>query len=305
MTRAWQCNGAAKLALLALCAFLPNVNSRMLQQMDALPHSNVNAAKREKLGLKDSLRYMGQHLGEELGDHLDTTYDAFAEQFEEHVTPRISQYTEDFENARKMFDEYEHSMEETMQEYVGTQYSKAATWAMVFAWMVLPVVLLLAFVFDRLSSAITLEHLLVFTNAYGCMYFTTLLILTSSNGGQEPMGVLQQSNPDAYIIFQLGVAAMYVLYALVHVGMLCSVQLLAVALMRMVTCLGIGLHYYITVWQPAMLDKPPTLGNPYFTYAMYAFAYLVNCVLPSVPIAGGDQVLAFLDDNEDKEDKQH
>eukprot|EP00976_Prorocentrum_cordatum_P056065 1130966-Prorocentrum_minimum.AAC.1 len=43
-------------------------------------------------------------------------------------------------------------------------------------------------------------------------------------GGQEPMGVLQQSNGDAYIIFQLGVAAMFTVYAMVHIGMLCSVQ---------------------------------------------------------------------------------
>eukprot|EP00959_Pyramimonas_sp_CCMP1952_P320895 6715465-Pyramimonas_sp.AAC.1 len=58
----------------------------------------------------------------------------------------------------------------------------------------------------------------------------------------------------------------------------------------MATCLGIGLHYYMFVWQPAMLDKPPQLGNPYVTYAVYACAYLVNCLLPSVPIVGGDQV---------------
>jgi hypothetical protein len=52
-------------------------------------------------------------------------------------------------------------MEETMETYVGPEYSKMATWAMVFAWMVFPVMLLLAFVFDRLSTALTLEHLLV------------------------------------------------------------------------------------------------------------------------------------------------
>jgi len=271
----------------------------MLQQTDS------QVAAGSKLGFKESLRYMGQHLGEELGDHLDTTYDAFTEQFDEHVTPRIKHYTEDFDAARKMFDEYEHSMEETMETYVGPEYSKMATWAMVFAWMVFPVMLLLAFVFDRLSTALTLEHLLVFTNAYGAMYFTTLLIITSTSGGHEPMAILQQSNSDAYIIFQLGVAGVYVLYAMVHVGMLCSVQVMAVAMLRMATCIGVGLHYYLNAWQPAMLDKPPMLGNPYVTYSIYAFTYLVNCLLPSVPIAGGDEVLAFLDDKDDKEEKEH
>ena len=71
----------------------------------------------------------------------------------------------------------------------------------------------------------------------------------------------------------------------------------------MISCACIGLHYYMHVWQPAMLDKEPDLGsNVYVTYSVYAAVYTINCLLPSVPVAGGDAVLAML--NEDGTTKE-
>ena len=61
---------------------------------------------------------------------------------------------------------------------------------------------------------------------------------------------------------QLVVAIAYVSHLVLHIGMLCTVQLLLVAFLRVLTVLGIGVHYYVMVWQPAMLDLPPKLSNP-------------------------------------------
>eukprot|EP00958_Prasinococcus_capsulatus_P018278 scaffold2130_cov402-Prasinococcus_capsulatus_cf.AAC.5 len=86
--------------------------------------------------------------------------------------------------------------------------------------------------------------------------------LISAAGPGEPLAILQHGYDDAYIVFQLIVAVAYVTHLLIHMGMLCTVQLLMVAFLRVLTIVGIGIHYYVMIWQPAMLDLPPKLTRP-------------------------------------------
>eukprot|EP00238_Polyblepharides_amylifera_P002001 CAMPEP_0196585368 /NCGR_PEP_ID=MMETSP1081-20130531/50397_1 /TAXON_ID=36882 /ORGANISM="Pyramimonas amylifera, Strain CCMP720" /LENGTH=275 /DNA_ID=CAMNT_0041906889 /DNA_START=108 /DNA_END=935 /DNA_ORIENTATION=+ len=245
---------------------------------------------------KDSFKHMGESYGEAVGEHIDTTYGAVTDQMAEHVTPRLLMYKEELHKAKEILQQYEQELEGKVQEYVGPTYSTPTAWGIVFVLMVLPLALLIAYLLDQLSSKLSLDQVLLFANGYGCVYFLTLLVVMGVSRGHEPLTVLQASNSDAYIMFQLGVAFVFTLYLAVHFGMLCSVQLILVAMLRMASCACIGTHYYIRVWQPSMLDKPPNLGNPYIAYSIYAFIYLVNCLLPSVPIAGEDTVLSLLDD---------
>lgn len=269
-------------------------NSRSLQRNDDPNTSEPNDDLHDHpYKFKETFKEYGEYMG----DHLDTTYNAFDMQFREHVTPRLQTYEEDIKHATKWFEEYEHNLEDQVQAYVGPTYSKPASWLIVGLLIVMPITICALFLLDRIAGNISMENMLVFCNGYGALYFLVMIALTA-HSGTDPLTVLQKSNSDAYIMFQLAVGAMYMVYVLVHVGMLCSIQLMAVAVVRMISCAFIGLHYYIYVWQPAMMDKEPDLGNAYITYGVYASVYVINCLLPSVPIAGGEELIAMLNENE-------
>ena len=89
--------------------------------------------------------------------------------------------------------------------------------------IVMPVTMCALFLLDRIAGNISMESLLIFCNAYGALYFLAMITLTW-HIGTDPLTVLQKSNSDAYILFQLAVGSMYLIYIMVHVGMLCSIQ---------------------------------------------------------------------------------
>jgi hypothetical protein len=235
-----------------------------------------------------------------VGDHLDTTFNAVGEQFTEHVTPRLSHYEDDFRQTYDLLSNYESQIESRVASYVGPKYSKMASWIIVLSLILMPISVFGLIVLDKVTANVSMETVLVFCNGYGALYFLALIALTAY-AGTDPMTILQKSNSDAYILFQLAVALMYAVYVVVHLCMLCSVQLMAVACIRLGSCVLMGLHYYLHVWQPAMMDKAPNLGdNVYAAYGVYALVYSINCLLPSVPMVGGQAVLQLLEDLDDE-----
>lgn len=107
------------------------------------------------------------------------------------------------------------------------------------------------------------------------------------------MRLLQQHSVDSYVLFQLLQSIGY----LVFISLQCLQTLVmvrsgiplmqALAWVELIASVGVGIHYYIMVWQPAMLDQPPNIDFIFYLFysvifgAMIAVSKYVNYTITS------------------------
>lgn len=86
----------------------------------------------------------------------------------------------------------------------------------------------------------------------------------------DPLYVMKQRSPTPFFVFQLIACFSYVNFVLLRVLVLASKMTLG-ALGETLAVVVVGHHYYVRVWQPAILDLP--FRGTFFYYFCYAWLF--------------------------------
>eukprot|EP00899_Mesostigma_viride_P012186 jgi/Mesvir1/20969/Mv08036-RA.1 len=220
---------------------------------------------------------------EGIGEHMDATLHAFGTKMEKHVTPHIPELKQMVVNEAgrlsQSYTKYEKSLEDIVAPHAG-RYTPFVCTLVILLLVGMPFGLVVYFCFGQIASLLTMDKLLMVANAYGFTFFLILLVFTVLHG--DPMRILQANYGEGYVVFQLGMSFVFSLYLLLHCGMFCTVQLLCTAAFRILSSFAIGLVYYISIWEPAMMDEPPNGSSAAWTYLFLILLFFVNICLPKV-----------------------
>lgn len=129
-------------------------------------------------------------------------------------------------------------------------------------------------VYGRVRGKITIPRLLFLGDAF-CACFWFVMLTCFAILFDDPLYVVKQRSPTPFFVFQLVACFSYVNFVLLHVLVLATKMSLG-ALGETLGVMIVGHHYYVRVWQPAILDKP--FRGTFFYYFCYcwmfcAFAY--------------------------------
>ena len=138
-------------------------------------------------------------------------------------------------------------------------------------------------IYNKLRGRLTIPRLLFLGDAF-CAAFWTVLLLCFAVLLDDPLYVLKQRSPTPFFVFQLVACFSYVNFVLLRVLVLASKMTLG-ALGETLAVVVVGHHYYVRVWQPAMLDKPfhGTMFY-YFCYAWLFSAFAYNRIQEFAPL---------------------
>lgn len=129
-------------------------------------------------------------------------------------------------------------------------------------------------VYTKVRGQLTIERLLFLGDAF-CAGFWAVMLLCFCFLWMDPLVAVQARSPTIFFFFQLSALICYVNFVLLRVLLLAS-KLSLSALGETLSVVVVGHHYYVRVWQPAMLDQP--IHGTFFYYFCYcwlfvAFAY--------------------------------
>ena len=138
-------------------------------------------------------------------------------------------------------------------------------------------------IYNKLRGRLTIPRLLFLGDAF-CAAFWTVLLLCFAVLLDDPLYVMKQRSPTPFFVFQLVACFSYVNFVLLRVLVLASKMTLG-ALGETLAVVVVGHHYYVRVWQPAMLDKPfhGTMFY-YFCYAWLFSAFAYNRIQEFAPL---------------------
>jgi hypothetical protein len=104
------------------------------------------------------------------------------------------------------------------------------------------------------------------SSSYLSLYSLVLTLIALTY--KEPLGLFQRNSPEAYVLFQFLSLLAYVIFLV-----LCAVSCWAALKTseplqkalgggQILPAFGVGMHYFGTVWQPAMLVGVINFGRP-------------------------------------------
>lgn len=129
-------------------------------------------------------------------------------------------------------------------------------------------------IYTKVRGQLTIERLLFMGDAF-CAGFWAVMLICFCFLWMDPLVAVQKRSPTIFFFFQLSALICYVNFVLLRVLLLAS-KLSLSALGETLSVVVVGHHYYVRVWQPAMLDQP--IHGTFFYYFCYcwlfvAFAY--------------------------------
>ncbi len=125
-------------------------------------------------------------------------------------------------------------------------------------------------VYNRVRGHFTIPRLLFLGDAFCAMFWGVMLVCYSFLW-TDPLVTIQLRSPNLFFVFQIGALVAYVLFVLLRVLLLASKMSLS-ALGETLAVVVVGHHYYVRVWQPAMLDTP--IHGALFYYICYAWLFV-------------------------------
>lgn len=138
-------------------------------------------------------------------------------------------------------------------------------------------------IYSKVRGHLTISRLLFLGDAF-CACFWFLMLLCFCFLWTDPLIVIQGRSPRIFFVFQLVACISYVNFVLLRVLVLASKMTLT-ALGETLSVVVVGHHYYVRVWQPAMLDRP--FHGTFFYYFCYAWlfsAFAFNRVQEFAPL---------------------
>lgn len=138
-------------------------------------------------------------------------------------------------------------------------------------------------VYNKVRGKLSISRLLFLGDAF-CAGFWTIMLLCFCVLFDDPLYVMKQNAPTPFFVFQLVACFSYVNFVLLRVLVLASKMTLG-ALGETLAVVVVGHHYYVRVWQPAILDKP--FHGTFFYYFCYAWlfsAFAYNRVQEFAPL---------------------
>lgn len=124
-------------------------------------------------------------------------------------------------------------------------------------------------IYNKVRGKLTISRLLFLGDAF-CAGFWAVMLLCFCVLLDDPPYVMKQNAPTPFFVFQLVACFSYVNFVLLRVLVLASKMTLG-ALGETLAVVVVGHHYYVRVWQPAILDKP--FRGTFFYYFCYAFLF--------------------------------
>ena len=196
----------------------------------------------------------------------------------DHLRPDVLKWTG---TSKEYFDIANQQITESFSPLIGRQMAPFLATMISFAILLLPLIVVV-YLFEHIKALVSLEKLLFFANAYLASYFATLWI-SSFIIGIEPMYFFYKNTlASSYISLQLLQALAYGIYlCFVVVNMIYSFALgqltvRSIAIVQWTLAMSVGLHYYVTVFHPAIASKPPHTSSK--AYAAYGFVFLTLCL---------------------------
>lgn len=138
-------------------------------------------------------------------------------------------------------------------------------------------------IYNKVRGKLSISRLLFLGDAF-CAGFWTIMLLCFCVLFDDPLYVMKQNAPKPFFVFQLVACLSYVNFVLLRVLVLASKMTLG-ALGETLAVVVVGHHYYVRVWQPAILDKP--FRGTFFYYFCYAWlfcAFAYNRVQEFAPL---------------------
>eukprot|EP00899_Mesostigma_viride_P020868 jgi/Mesvir1/28783/Mv09260-RA.1 len=265
---------------------LANVHHGQLRpvKLDLLPGFYGGKWLRDEEDTQHLLDHTYERVMENLGQHFDHALTAVEMQVDKHVRQHIPEIRAFVVNTTHSLQDKYTTVERSLEAIVGVYTGRTwATWVcgVVMALLVGgPFAIVIYFCGNQLGRLFSLNTILLVCNFYGMVFFLFLAMCVSVYG--EPMKILHHSYLEGYTMLQLTMAALYIVYVLLHLGLLCTVQLLCTAILRVLSVTSIGVAYYSYIWYPAILDEPPRLNNPGLDYLALSVLFFFNMLLPRV-----------------------
>lgn len=125
-------------------------------------------------------------------------------------------------------------------------------------------------VYQRVRGHLTVPRLLFLGDTI-CACFWALMLLCYCFLWTDPLVTMQTRSPRLFFIYQLCALIAYTNFVFLRVLLLAS-RLSLSALGETLAVVVVGHHYYVRVWQPAVLDQP--IHGTFFYYFCYAWLFL-------------------------------
>ncbi|KAH7446548.1 hypothetical protein KP509_01G061500 [Ceratopteris richardii] len=217
---------------------------------------------------------------QELTD-LPTKFQQTAGKVAEHLRPDVIKWKD---TSKVYFDLANQQIEESFSPLIGRQYAPFFASLISYGILLLPLILVFH-LFNQIKALFSLQKVLLFINIYLAAYFATLW-LASFIIGLEPMSFFYSNSLSSYLSLQLLQAFGYLIYLILQTANFiysCIVDTLVGKLtgcLQWVVAVGIGLHYYVTVFHPAVTSRPPHTSWKF--YAMYTVAFFILCLFARI-----------------------
>lgn len=216
-----------------------------------------------------------------VADHWQSTVEAVGEKASKHITKPTKQWVASASD----------NLNKNLKPYVGEKAAPKVTTFICFVLVIAPLAATAALC-SSFRHVLSLQRILMAIHLYLATYFLIMAFAQLYFRG-EPMRLLQQHSVDSYVLFQLLQSIGY----LVFISLQCLQTLVmvrsgiplmqALAWVELIASVGVGIHYYIMVWQPAMLDQPPNIDFIFYLFysvifgAMIAVSKYVNYTITS------------------------
>eukprot|EP00737_Agarophyton_chilense_P000629 gb/GEZJ01000698.1/.p2 GENE.gb/GEZJ01000698.1/~~gb/GEZJ01000698.1/.p2 ORF type:complete len:406 (-),score=65.20 gb/GEZJ01000698.1/:926-2143(-) len=143
----------------------------------------------------------------------------------------------------------------------------------IYAFMILAAVSVYR-IYSKVKGKLTIARLLFLGDVF-CACFWLVMLICFIVLFDDPLYVMKHRFSTAFFLFQLVACFSYINFVLLRVLVLASKMTLG-ALGETLGVVVVGHHYYVRVWQPAILDRP--FRGTFFYYFCYcwlftAFAY--------------------------------
>lgn len=138
----------------------------------------------------------------------------------------------------------------------------------IYAFVIFIIVVLYR-IYTKVRGKLTIARLLFLGDAC-CACFWTVMLICFTILFDDPLLVMKERSPIFFFIFQVIACFSYVNFVLLRVLVLASKMTLG-ALGETLAVVVVGHHYYVRVWQPAILDKP--FRGTFFYYFCYAWLF--------------------------------
>lgn len=123
--------------------------------------------------------------------------------------------------------------------------------------------------YAKVRGNLTVDRLLFLGDAF-CTCFWTVVLICFLFLFDDPLRTIQQRSPVAFFVFQLWAIVSYVSFVLLRVLVLAS-KMTLLAFGETLAVIIVGQHYYVRVWQPAILDQ--SFHVTFYYYACYAWLF--------------------------------